>query len=94
MKLIIAVIQDKFVNTLVRNFLKEDIKITKLSSTGGFLKSGNNTFLIGVSEEELPKAKEIIKNSVESEVIQENDGELTVHGAHLFILNVNDNIVI
>lgn len=94
MKLIIAIIQDKFVNTLVRNVLDENIKITKLSSTGGFLKSGNSTFLIGVEESDLEKAKMIIKNSVKSEVIKENDEELKVSGAHLFIVDVEKNIVL
>lgn len=94
MKLIIAVIQDKFVNTLVREFLKKDIRITKLSSTGGFLKSGNCTFLIGVEEGELEEAKSIIKNTVKAEVISENNKEIKVNGANLFILDVNENIII
>lgn len=94
MKLIIAIIQDKFVNSLVRGFLKEDIRITKLSSTGGFLKSGNTTFLIGVSEDELEVAKEIIKTTVKSEIINENDEQLEVKGAHLFVLDVDKNIII
>lgn len=93
MKLIIAIIQDKFVNSLVRNFLDESIKITKLSSTGGFLKSGNSTFLIGVNEDEIERAKEIIKKSVKSEVITDHNKEFKVHGAHLFVVNVNKNII-
>lgn len=94
MKLIIAIIQDKFVNTLVRGFLKEDIKITKLSSAGGFLKDGNSTFLIGVPEENLDLAKKIIKDSVKSEIISDKMGELQVRGAHLFVINVDENIII
>ncbi|MDO5028362.1 MAG: cyclic-di-AMP receptor [Bacillota bacterium] len=94
MKLIIAIIQDKFVNNLVRNFLDENIRITKLSSTGGFLKSGNSTFLIGIDDSQLEKAKEIIKKSVKSEVIKDNNEELKVYGAHLFIVDVEKNIVL
>lgn len=94
MKLIIAIIQDKFVNTLVRGFLKEDIKITKLSSTGGFLKEGNSTFLIGVDEKDLEIAKSIIKTSVKSEVIKDTSGEMKVRGAHLFVIDVDENIII
>lgn len=94
MKLIIAIVQDKFVNSLVRSFLKEDIRITKLSSTGGFLKSGNTTFLIGVNDDELEKAKEIIENSVKTETIKEDGEVMELHGANLFILDVDDNIII
>lgn len=94
MKLIIAIIQDKFVNTLVKNFLDKEVRITKLSSTGGFLKSGNSTFLIGVKESELEATKQIIKDSVKSEIIRDSNNELEVHGAHLFVLDVNENIVL
>lgn len=94
MKLIIAIIQDKFVNSLVRGFLKEDIRITKLSSTGGFLKSGNTTFLIGVEGEELETAKRIIKETVRSEIVNDNNEEFEVKGAHLFVLDVDKNIII
>ena len=82
MKLIIAIIQDKFVNTLVRGFLKEDIKITKLSSTGGFLKDGNSTFLIGVPEENLDLAKKIIANAAD---YLSEDGILVVEVGNSFI---------
>ncbi len=89
MKLILAIIQDKFVNDVVLAFLNSNIKITKLSSTGGFLKSGNTTFLIGVDVENLEIAKELIKKSVKSEVIEDNNSEIMVHGAHLFIMDIN-----
>ncbi len=94
MKLVVAVVQDKFANKLVRNFLKEDIRITKLSSTGGFLKKGNSTFIIGVVDKDLDRTKDIIKSSVESEVLEDssNSENINVKGAHVFILNTKANI--
>lgn len=89
MKLILAIIQDKFVNEVVKEFLNENIRITKLSSTGGFLKSGNTTFLIGVEDDNLEFAKSLIKKSVKSEVFKDDKTELLVHGAHLFVMDIN-----
>ncbi|HZJ69244.1 MAG TPA: cyclic-di-AMP receptor, partial [Candidatus Eisenbacteria bacterium] len=39
---------------------------TKLSSTGGFLRSGNTTLLIGVDETELDLALQIVRDSSSS----------------------------
>lgn len=92
MKLIIAIVQDKFVNNLIKEFLEVDIRITKLSSTGGFLKEGNTTFLIGVEDDNVELAKNIIKNAVKSEVIDEDHEKLTVRGAHLFVIDVDKSL--
>ncbi|MDO5725394.1 MAG: cyclic-di-AMP receptor [Tissierellia bacterium] len=94
MKLIIAIIQDKFVNEAVKNFTEENIKITKLASTGGFLKSGNSTFLIGVEDDELDFVKNIIKKSVKDEEFKSEDGNIIVSGAHLFIVDVDKTIAL
>ncbi len=61
MKLIIAIINNDdahFVNT---GLTAEGYQITKISSTGGFLLNGNSTFFIGVSDERVERALEIIK---------------------------------
>ena len=47
MKLIIAIVQDEDSDNLVKILNKNDFKVTKISSTGGFLKSGNVTLLPG-----------------------------------------------
>ena len=47
MKLIMAIVQDKDSNRLANEFIDANIRATKLSSTGGFLKAGNSTFIIG-----------------------------------------------
>lgn len=47
MKLILAIVQPKDSNRLLRAFVKAGIGATKLSSTGGFLREGNTTFMMG-----------------------------------------------
>jgi uncharacterized protein YaaQ len=63
MKLVIAVVQDKDSSRLSNRLVQAGIGATKLASTGGFLKSGNTTFLIGVSEDRLDEVMAIIKDS-------------------------------
>ena len=50
MKLIVAVIQDRDANDLTRALTDAGHRHTKLSSTGGFLRSGNTTLIIGTED--------------------------------------------
>jgi len=63
MKLVIAIVQDKDSHRLSNALVKENIRATKLASTGGFLKSGNTTFFIGVSDERINDLLKIIKEN-------------------------------
>ncbi|MCY0875669.1 MAG: cyclic-di-AMP receptor [Firmicutes bacterium] len=63
MKLIYAVVQDKDVARLSERLVKGGIRATKLASTGGFLRSGNTTFMIGVDEDKVDDVLTIIKQS-------------------------------
>lgn len=66
MKLILAIIQDKDSNRLANEFIDHDIRATKLSSTGGFLKSGNSTFIIGIEDERVDETLHLIKETCQS----------------------------
>jgi len=66
MKLIIAVVQDDDVEDLVEALVKEKIYSTKLASTGGFLREGNTTLLIGVEKEKVDLVISIIKDICKS----------------------------
>ena len=63
MKLIIAVIQDKDSGKLTEALIKAGFSATKLASTGGFLREGNSTFLIGVEDEEVEEVLNVIKKT-------------------------------
>ena len=66
MKLLVAIVQDQAQQILGKAFLENNIRATKLSSTGGFLRSGNTTFLIGIEDERIDEVLEIIKQSCQS----------------------------
>lgn len=61
MKLVIAVVQDKDSNRLSNALVKEGFRATKLASTGGFLKAGNTTFMIGIENERIQEVMLVIK---------------------------------
>ncbi len=63
MKLIMAVVQDKDSNRLVDALSDQQFKTTKLSSTGGFLKEGNTTLMIGCDDEHVDEALKIIHDN-------------------------------
>ena len=53
MKLVVAVIHDRDQKRTSDALLKAGFKFTKIASTGGFLREGNVTVLMGAEEEQL-----------------------------------------
>ena len=66
MKLIIAVVQDKDVPRLMDGLVRAGFSATKLASTGGFLREGNSTVLVGVEDEETDKVINVVKETCRS----------------------------
>jgi uncharacterized protein YaaQ len=62
-KLIIAVVQDKDSPRLVESLIRAGYSATKLASTGGFLREGNSTVLIGIDDAEADKVLDVIKKT-------------------------------
>ena len=92
MKLIIAIIQDEYVNKVIRTLMDNKIRTTRLSSTGGFLKSGNTTLLIGAEEEEIDNITELIGEQTKTKRVKEGKEEITVGGANLFVIDIHDHL--
>src|ERR1700730_7196057 len=61
MKLLMAVIQDKDSSRLSNALIKEGFRATKLASTGGFLRAGNTTFMIGIEDDRVQEVMVVIK---------------------------------
>jgi uncharacterized protein YaaQ len=66
MKMIIAVVQDKDSHRLLSQLVDHNFRATKLATTGGFLKSGNTTFMIGTEDIRVDKCLQIIKENCQS----------------------------
>jgi uncharacterized protein YaaQ len=63
MKMIVAVVQDKDATRLQNALVQEGIRATKLASTGGFLRAGNTTFLIGVDDDKVEDVMRLIQSN-------------------------------
>jgi uncharacterized protein YaaQ len=66
MKMVLAVVQDQDSNRLSAALVENHFRATKLASTGGFLKSGNTTFMIGTEDIRVEKALQVIKDNCRS----------------------------
>jgi uncharacterized protein YaaQ len=63
MKLVVAIVQDKDSNRLSQALIHSGLRATKLASTGGFLRAGNTTFLIGTENERIDEVLKIINQN-------------------------------
>ena len=94
MKLIVAIVQDQFVAKVTRSLMEKKIRVTKLASSGGFLNSGNTTLLIGTEENDIDDLIEIIRQNCKTVRVNSGGEEVSVGGANLFILDMNQLIKI
>ncbi len=103
-KLIIAIVQDEDASRLIGNLMNDGFSVTKLATTGGFLKSGNTTILAGVEDSRVQDCLDIIEKVCKSRkqiatspvTMGGSSGmyasypiEVTVGGATVFILAVD-----
>lgn len=66
MKLVVAVVQDQDEAGLLGALAKEGFQATKLASTGGFLREGNTTVLVGVEEDRVEAVLELVRKTCRS----------------------------
>lgn len=60
MKLVFAIVSNDDGNTVMRELNKEGFSVTKMASTGGFLRTGNTTLLVGTEEDDVQRAIDVI----------------------------------
>ncbi|MCR4442130.1 MAG: cyclic-di-AMP receptor [Peptococcaceae bacterium] len=108
MKLIICVVSDnKDAHTLLEELMKKEYRVTKLASTGGFLKKGNTTLLIGVEQQQVDDVIQVIGNICQSrkqfitpipplpgpaEPFLSYPVEVMVGGAAVFVVDVEKSV--
>ena len=105
MKLVIAIIQDEDSIDLLDSLTEKNFVVTKLATTGGFLKAGNTTLMAGVEEDKIDEIISIIKSvckkreetviaptplgSNEGGYMQQYPMKITVGGATVFVIDVD-----
>lgn len=102
MKLIFAVVNNDDGPIVSAQLIKSGIHVTKMASTGGFLKKGNHTFITAVEDEDVDKVIEIIRNyskkrtySAPADVVSTaaiggsmTPIQVTIGGATVFVANI------
>ena len=104
MKLVLAIVQDDDALDLIEELNDKGFRVTKLATTGGFLKSGNTTLMIGVEidkvdivinifEEVCKRRKQVVSTqpglSGESGMYMPFPLEVEVGGATVFVIDVD-----
>ena len=104
MKLVLAIVQDDDALDLIEELNDKGFRVTKLATTGGFLKSGNTTLIIGVEidkvdiviniiEEVCKRRKQVVSTqpglSGESGMYMPFPLEVEVGGANVFVIDVD-----
>jgi uncharacterized protein YaaQ len=104
-KLVMAIISDEDAFHIMDLLREKGFYVTKLATTGGFLRAGNSTLICGVNEERIPELVDLFETkcksrkqitSVNATHISANENiapypvEVTVGGANIFVLNVEE----
>ena len=101
MKLVFAIVNKDDSNMVASALIRAGFPTTKLATTGGFLKAGNTTFLLGLDDDRVDEALEVIKkySKKRTQMVSSNmyggseyttfPVEVTVGGATVFVTDVN-----
>ncbi len=92
MKLMICVVQNRYRDALEIGLKKKDYRMTELASSGGFMKRGSTTFLIGISEEHIEEVKDKMKEICLS--VDEKKGKSKEKSSRFtsFLIDVKDSL--
>lgn len=103
MKLVYAIVHDEDGPKVMEELNKSGFSVTKLCSSGGFLKAGNTTLLVGIEEDSVETVIDVIKKKsksrkqiINSSMTPNGMGgmfipypvEVVVGGATIFVLDV------
>jgi uncharacterized protein YaaQ len=61
MKLVVAIVHNEDAGVLVDALLEREFRATRMQSSGGFLKQGNATVIVGVEDDEVDEVLGIVR---------------------------------
>jgi uncharacterized protein YaaQ len=64
MKMVILIVKNQDADEITQALTSEKYRVTRVASTGGFLRSGVVTFLIGTRDERVEGALELIRKKL------------------------------
>lgn len=78
MKLIIAILRDSDADNITHALTQAQFRVTRVASTGGFLRRGTVTMLIGVEDQQVQTAIDIMKTNAGPSTNDEKRGTIFV----------------
>lgn len=63
MKLMIVIVRDTDDEIVIHDLVQKQYRVTRMASTGGFLRRGNVTLLVGVEDDQVDTVMEILKDA-------------------------------
>ena len=78
MKMIILIVKDSEADALTRALTSAEYRVTRITSTGGFLRSGVATLLLGVDDLQVDSAIKLIRETIAMGAPSEKHGSLFV----------------
>ena len=64
MKMIIAILRDSDCDPVTQALTEQSFRVTRIGSTGGLLKRGTGTLLLGLEDEQVDRAIEIMRRRI------------------------------
>lgn len=80
MKLVLAIVRDRDDANVISRLVAQGHRVTRVASTGGFLRRGNVTLLIGAEADQVPDVIDTIRSACPPP-------EAGQHRATVFVLN-------
>jgi uncharacterized protein YaaQ len=88
-KLLLAIVQAGDADRVIDALLRNDYRVTRINSSGGFLRQNNVTLLIGVEDTQVDGALQLITDSCRPHAeLEPSKTGLTMRRALVFILSV------
>ena len=84
MKMIIAIVGDDDTDHVIKSLTSASYRVTTIGSTGGFLRKGQSTMLIGVEDKALENALTVLRSCFPAQTV-EDEKRCTI-----FVVNVNE----
>ncbi|KYG26926.1 cyclic-di-AMP receptor [Alkalihalobacillus trypoxylicola] len=90
MKLLVCIIDHFYVEEVEKELRGKDYRMTELASTGGFLRKGNKTFLIGLEEKDHEELKEALQSACLNVEKNKPRRKTDIHRYTSFLIDVKD----
>lgn len=89
MKVIVAVVEEDISHDISKLLAVQKIRCTKVSSSGGALRKGNATLIIGAKEEQLDDVLKILEDTSDNRFKDPDDGNS--YNANVFVMDLEGN---